>query len=196
MKTSAFFQLDYWILPFLHVFLYKFFLSFFFFFIQLPTLQKEDPGPMFNDYPPKATEDIRIWKNTLGSWKDGWIVSALLSPDKNKRNADGWQFKKKEKKKAFFYNWCDRGGGEVSVPTVLCLFCHSVSQFCFPEICTWNEYEEKWPSTINDDYKLSLFASSFFFSTFPLGDLHSLVSSFVFNIKQEIIKEIVKIIKY
>lgn len=81
-----------------------------------------------------------------------------------------------KKTKAVFYDWCNSGGGEVSVPTVLCLFCHSVSQFCFPEICTWNEYEEKWPSTINDDYKLSLLAS------FHLGGLCSLVFFVVFNI--------------
>lgn len=119
-----------WIIGFSHFYM-CFCISFFFLFFFLNTianLREEDPGPIFNDCPPKAAEDIRIWKNTLSSRKDGWIIAAILSPDIHECNADGWRLKKKKRKSGFLWlmrSW--RWGSLLSNCSVFVLsFCQSI----------------------------------------------------------------------
>ena len=114
-----------WIIGFSH-FYTCFCISFFFlsFFLYNCQPEREDPGPILNDCPPKAAKDIRIWKNTLGSRTYGWIVG----PDKHERNADGWRLKKKNKQSGFLWvmrSW--RWGSLHSNCSVFVLsFCQSI----------------------------------------------------------------------
>lgn len=102
MKTSEF--LFSWIIGFSHFYMCKLqaFSFFLFSLIQLPTWERRSWTKIqwLSLQSCRGHQDL---ENTLGSRKDGWIVTALLTPDIHERNADGWRFKKKKKKSVFLW---------------------------------------------------------------------------------------------